>query len=140
MRPEVTDRGSACGEPEGAPLHRHRGRGSAAVEQGHGDGVDSGQLLRPYLEFAPGLANHFSLNAERVLVDRDHFGVREDSFGRRGHAANVVSGQQGRGHDRPHREKCARSSVSFASLPTSSMSGSFQCRAPRIATAARSDR
>ena len=70
-----------------------------------------------YLSGRP-VHNKCRLLPERVLVDGDCVRVGEDRNGLGCHLAEVIAGDQGRGHDAPHRK------VALVLRETSKMTGS----------------
>ena len=75
---------------------------AGTVQQRHGAAAIR-KLLRPNLQ-AVAAFHAAALAAQRILIDGDHFLIRENVADLRRHAANVVAGHQRRGQQAPHAE------------------------------------
>src|SRR6516162_3249330 len=99
MSPEIPDLGWGGFQTDIRPLQAHLRALGAAVEQSNRltairERSDPDLLI-------PSLACPSALFTGRVLIDRDHFAIRQDVVDRRLHIAQVVSSQKRRGKDRP---------------------------------------
>ena len=104
MGRQIADRGVPGAEVDRVPIDRDRRRGVAAVQKPHGPGARRREGLEPHLQAVLVIHGQRCLEAEWVLVDRDHLGVREDRAGRVAHAADVVARDERGGHEGPEAE------------------------------------
>src|SRR5690348_4889647 len=115
MGPEIPyHRGSA--DPEPPPAGGDRVRRGPAIEKRHRAGAVR-QRLHPDLMLGRVLRHQRPLHAQRILIHRDHFLIKENVPGGRGHGAHVVAGDERRREDRPQREMGAILVVRHPAVP-----------------------
>ncbi len=135
--PEVADiERIPGGEADLLPEDLLHGLMPALVEHESGPAAVEKRLPGPEADVAV-VPDDMALRAQRILVDGDGLEIGQGGDRLGGHAAQVVPGDERRGHHAPEAEEVRFCTSVNPGMPTIIMSGSFQRPGPANRTASR---